>query len=92
MDFEWDENKNGVNKDKHGVSFKEAINLWQITHVVVPTSVKYKLPESRELIIGKIQDQIFSCVYTIRRGKIRIISCRKAREHEKRIYYEKIKS
>jgi uncharacterized DUF497 family protein len=43
------------------------------------------------MIIGKINFILYSCIYTIREQRIRIISCRRSREKEKGIYHEKIK-
>ena len=28
MDFEWDENKNAINKQKHGIDFKDALHVF----------------------------------------------------------------
>ena len=33
MQFEWDENKNRINKAKHGVSFELATKVWNDPHV-----------------------------------------------------------
>jgi len=45
--------------------------------------------EDRFVIIGRSEDKMYSCVFTFRERKIRIISCRRSREKEKRGYYEK---
>jgi len=43
------------------------------------------------MIIGKIAEECYSCIFTIRKNNIRIISCRKSRKKEKELYYEKIR-
>ncbi|MDI6794421.1 MAG: BrnT family toxin, partial [bacterium] len=44
----------------------------------------------RAKIIGKIKSDLYSCIFTIRGEKIRIISCRRSRKNERSIYHEKI--
>ena len=37
MDFEFDKNKSEVNKQKHGIDFKEAKKLWEdLDYVEIP--------------------------------------------------------
>jgi len=88
MEFEWDENKNRQNQQKHGVSFEE---VKEIFLGVVFTSVSDKLDygEIREVSIGAIQKvAIAAVVHTNRNGKVRIISARKATQKERRKYDE----
>ena len=35
MKFEYDENKSQINKQKHGIDFLEAQNLWQDEYALV---------------------------------------------------------
>lgn len=88
MEFEYDLNKSATNKQKHGVDFEEAKAIWSEDNVILPAITK---GEQRYMIIGKIKANIYSCIFTIRKKKIRIISCRKSGEKERRIYYEKIR-
>ena len=46
--------------------------------------------EARYMIIGFLKSEIYSCIFTLRGKKIRIISCRKSHRNERRFYYEKI--
>ncbi len=88
MEFEWDENKNRQNQQKHGVSFEEAQEIFL---GVVFTSISDKLDygEIREVSIGTIQKvAIAAVVHTDRNGKVRIISARKATQKERRKYDE----
>ena len=36
MGFEWDEEKNRLNVEKHGVSFEEAVNVFNDVHLSRP--------------------------------------------------------
>ena len=88
MNFEYDEHKSLINKDKHGVDFEAAKLIWQSDNIILEALTK---DEPRYMIIGFIGNKIFSCIFTIRERKIRIISCRRSRDEERRLYYEKIK-
>ena len=84
MQFEWDENKNQLNQQKHGISFEEAKEIFYDT---VFTSIIEKIDygEIREVSIGAIQ-KVLIVVHTDRSGKVRIISARKATPKERRKY------
>ena len=88
MIFEYDLNKSLRNKQKHGVDFEEAKSMWTNDNIILPAITD---GEQRYMIIGKIKSKLFSCIFTIRNKNIRLISCRRSREKEERIYYEKIK-
>ena len=84
MEFEFDPNKNKKNKEKHGIDFIEAQQLWEDPYrIEIP--VKY-LDEPRYLLIGKINDKHWAAIFTYRKNKIRLISVRRARKNEKEIY------
>ncbi len=87
MEFEYNKNKSLTNKQKHGIDFEESKILWLEDNVILPAITK---GESRYMIIGRIKSDIYSCIFTIRKKKIRIISCRKSRRNERKVYYEKI--
>ncbi|MFH1772085.1 MAG: BrnT family toxin [Candidatus Omnitrophota bacterium] len=88
MEFEYDANKSAANKQKHGVDFEETKVLWVQDNVILSALTR---GEQRYMIIGKIEASLYSCIFTLRKNKIRVISCRRSREQERRIYYEKIK-
>ena len=88
MQFEWDENKNQLNQQKHGISFEEAKEIFFDT-VFTSVSAKIDYGEVREISIGTIQNVlIVAVVHTDRNGKVRIISARKATPKERRKYNE----
>ena len=85
MQFDFDDNKSLANKKKHNIDFYEAQKLWEDPlHIEIPA--KY-VDEKRILVIAKYNNRIWSAVITSRDDKIRIISVRKSRENEKKIYY-----
>ncbi|MDD5206787.1 MAG: BrnT family toxin [Desulfobacterales bacterium] len=84
MEFEWDPNKNRQNFAKHGIAFETAISLWNDldrVEILAP----YPL-ENRYVLIAKIDNQLWSAVYTLREGAIRMISVRRSRKQEKSLY------
>lgn len=86
MEFEYDINKSKTNKEKHGISLGEAKAIWLSDNVIIPAITR---GEKRFMIIGRIGQDTYSCIFTLRKKRIRIISCRKARDKEGGIYHEK---
>lgn len=87
--YEWDEKKNTENKRKHGVSFAVAIEIF-IGPILSKIDDRVDYGEERWISMGETRGQVVLVVaHTDRRGKIRIISARKATRSEKGIYYER---
>jgi hypothetical protein len=87
MEFEFDEAKSQSNREKHGIDFVEAQELWEDPQrLEIPARTE---DEPRYLVIGKIGDKHWSAVMTYRNEKIRIISVRRARKEEVAIYESK---
>ena len=88
MEFEWDNRKNRQNKQKHGISFEEAKEIFSgIVFSYIDERFDYN--EIREISIGAIQGVVIVTIaHTERKGKIRLISARKATPKERRTYYE----
>jgi len=84
MDFEFDENKSEINKQKHGIDFNEAQELWEdLDYIEIPVKTS---DEPRFLVIGKIRQKYWTGIITYRGEKIRIISVRRSRKEEIDIY------
>ncbi len=82
--FEYDEAKSQSNLSKHGIDFVEAQLLWLDPDLIeIPTTT---VDEPRFLIVGKIRDKHWSAVITYRGEVIRIISVRRSRAEEVRLY------
>ncbi len=84
MDFEFDPKKSESNKQKHGIDFNEAIELWGDPNVIeIPLKVSDEL---RFLVVGKISEKHWSAIITYRSENVRIISVRRSRKEEVEIY------
>jgi uncharacterized DUF497 family protein len=82
--FEFDKNKSGSNKEKHGIDFETAKKLWEDPNrIEIPARW---LDEPRYILIALLNESLWSAIYTVRNKKIRIISVRKSRNDEKEIY------
>ncbi len=80
MNFEFDPAKSASNREKHGIDFEEAQQLWVDPDVLEVPAIS--VDEPRFLTIGRIGDRIWAAVVTWREDRIRIISVRRAREDE----------
>ena len=84
MEFEFDKRKSQINKNKHGIDFIEARELWNDPdRIEIPVKT---VDEERFLVIGKISDQYWSIIITYRNETVRIISVRRSRKEEIEIY------
>lgn len=84
MDFEYDRVKSASNKKKHGIDFIEAQAIWaDVDRLEIPGISE---DEPRVLIIGKISDKCWTAVITYRNDRIRIISARRSRVGEIKLY------
>ena len=84
MEFEFDTLKSSLNKEKHGIDFNEAQHLWlDPERIIIPARI---VDETRYLMIARLSGIHWSVIYTMRDEGIRIISVRKSRDNEKKIY------
>ena len=82
--FEFDPGKSRRNREKHGIDFYEAQELWEDPDLLeIPARTE---DEPRSLIIGRIDDKYWSAIITYRDGSIRIISVRRSRPEEVELY------
>lgn len=92
--FEWDEAKNHANQRKHGISFEEAVTIFD--GPVLSLEDEYHHSEVRERSYGLLGGVVVVCVvHTDRDGVIRIISARKATRNERKhfdVYLKKAAS
>jgi uncharacterized DUF497 family protein len=80
-DFEFDSLKSVSNLWKHGISLADAQALWNDpARILIRTSAKHG--ESRFKITAIRQGKLWTCVFTLRQGCYRLISCRRAWEKE----------
>lgn len=89
--FEWDENKNTINKKKHNVSFEEAMTVFYDEEALLINDPEHSDEEERFILLGFSQRANLLVVCHCCRSSetvIRIISARKATKNESRQYYE----
>lgn len=84
MKFEFDPAKSESNRQKHGIDFVAAQQLWDDPDLLeIPAKTE---DEPRFLLIGKCADKVWSAIVTYRGECIRIISVRRARLEEVALY------
>ena len=85
MEFEYDNNKSRINKEKHGIDFVEAQNLWKDDNaLIVPANTTDE--ESRYALISRLKQKCFVAIFTMRENIFRIISVRRCRKNEENNY------
>ena len=90
MEFEWDENKNRLNFEKHGIDFNLAKTAFD-GEIVTKVDGRFDYGEIRQVALGEVEGRVLFVVYTERGDVIRIISARKANKKERNVYYDQIK-
>ena len=84
MEFELDSRESRSNAKKHGINFVAAQALWDDPDLVeIPARTT---DEPRWVVIGRIGEHHWSGIITYRQGRVRIISVRRSREEEIRLY------
>ena len=78
--FEFDEIKSRANGRKHGIDFVDAQKLW-LDDQVIEIQGRTR-GEARSLLIGMIEDRMWTAVVTYRGEAVRIISVRRSRVEE----------
>ncbi len=86
MEFEYDPQKSMNNKIKHGIDFEEAKNLWEDYNRIRIQACSDTEP--RFALVAAYQEKIWTAFYTMRNNMIRIISVKRSRTQERRLYYE----
>src|SRR5262245_23318065 len=83
--FEWDENKNILNQAKHGIRFEAGVDIFK--NKVLEIRSKKPDTEIRFIAIGRQDPRgCIAVIYTQRGKRKRIISIRRARNNEEKIY------
>ena len=87
--FEWDENKNTINKRKHKISFEESETVFYDAEALVIPDPEHSQDEERFIILGMSRRANLLVVchcYRESETVIRIISARKATRNESAQY------
>ena len=80
MEFEYDESKNRINIEKHGIGFIVAQEIWQ-DEMMLELVLNFP-DETRIMCIGKINQKYWTAIITYREEITRIISVRRSRKKE----------
>jgi uncharacterized protein len=92
MNFEWDEQKNELNIDKHGFDFADAYRIFGLP-MVVDLDERSSYGEDRWIGTGLLDERVVVVVFTEPdQETTRIISLRKALSHERRRYEQYLKN
>ena len=94
IQFDWDENKNTINKRKHKISFEEARTVFFDDDALIISDPDHSIDEERFVILGAshLSNILVVChCYRENDSVIRIISARKATKNESLVYYRENK-
>ncbi|MFC1825191.1 BrnT family toxin [Thermodesulfobacteriota bacterium] len=73
MNFEWDDNRDKLNQQKHGVSFALAQIAFLDGNRVILEDLEHNDKEARYYCLGRVAGGIMTVRFTYRKSKIRII-------------------
>ena len=92
MEFEWDEAKSASNLAKHGVSFEEALTVFDDSLALIFDDEEHSGTEPREIIIGySSRQRLLVVCFTERLVAVRIISARSVTRRERQDYEENVR-
>jgi hypothetical protein len=84
MILDFDPDKSKGNEEKHGIDFEAAKALWDDSRAVgFPGRSD---DEPRFAMIAELNSKLWVAFYTVREERIRIISVRRARKAERKLY------
>jgi uncharacterized DUF497 family protein len=88
MAFEWDDEKNAINLQKHGIDFLSAIAVFDDPDRLEEDSTQPEYQEVRKRTIGRVGSHllVLTVIYTDREQNKRIISARCASRDERKRY------
>lgn len=84
FNFEFDANKSAVNKRKHGIDFDEAQKLFDDEEGAIFDAISDG--EKRYALVAKLNEKIWVSIFTLRGEVVRLISVRRARKEEVKLY------
>jgi uncharacterized DUF497 family protein len=87
LKFEWDEEKDALNKRKHGISFKSAKRVFFDPKRTEVLDKKHSIFEERWKTVGFSDLILLTVIFTERDHSVRIISARKADKDDEEEYF-----
>jgi uncharacterized DUF497 family protein len=90
FEFEWDIGNSSKNVEKHGISTDEVESVFQLKlAATLGHQVSPPVDEERLCIVGPAENgRLASIVFTMRDGRVRPISARRANKMEQKLYEE----
>ena len=85
--FQWDEKKDQINRQKHGVSFFDAQQAFLDPHRIIAEDLEHSYSEKRYYCFGQVSGAVVTVRFTYREHTIRIIGAGYWRKGKK--IYEK---
>lgn len=82
LEFEWDDDKSERTLQDRGFDFGLASQAFTDPEAFREADTRFDYGEDRCRLYGQIQGRLFVVVYTERKGRIRIISARRANSRE----------
>lgn len=90
-EFQWDKGNKGKNYQKHKVADTECEEVFFDQHKKIFKDFLHSGKEDRHILLGQTKEnRILFVVFTLRPGKVRVISARDLNKREKNLYEEKI--
>ena len=87
--FEWDSEKNEINRRKHGLSFEEILPVFDDPYFLDRYDYQHSsVTEDRMFGIGSVNGVAIVAAAFTERQRIRIISARLASPFEEKVYHE----
>ena len=84
--FEWDDHKNSINIEKHGVDFEDAKGIFDGFTIEYEDN-RHDYGEKRYIALGEVFEVVLFVVFTLRGETIRLISARGANVKERTLYH-----
>lgn len=90
IEFDWDQYNKNKNNAKHNVTYIEAEEIFHYKKKIIIEDRKHSDQEIRYITYGITAfGRLLAVIYTLRKGKIRIISARPQSRKERRQYEKK---
>jgi uncharacterized DUF497 family protein len=85
--FEWDKHNSEKVKARHGVASVECEQVFFNLPVIAGNDEKHSETENRFYVLGQTDSgRLLFLVFTVRKGKLRVISARDMNKKERRVY------
>ncbi len=91
--FEWNSEKSHQNFRKHGILFDEILSVFDDRFFLTDYDPEHSDSEDRYFGVGNLNGVLVVLVFfTLREGRTRIVSARKAELEVQEAYYEQLKN